>query len=66
MMRAFLLMALLTAACATAEPEPAPAKAPPARNCPPLPAVPAGANRATLLQIIALQAELYGRCAEGH
>lgn len=61
------LICVALAGCATAPTAPVDAQKPVARqtrNCPALPTVPPGANRTTLLNIIAAQAEMYAGCAE--
>ncbi len=58
-----LLISLLLAGCAVADPPAAPA--PPPRDCPILPKLEDGAGRAEMLAHIRLTARLYGRCAGG-
>lgn len=64
-MRALLLCGLLVGCAAQPVATEKPAPIVKERDCPALPTVPRGADRHTLLSIIAMQAELYARCAGG-
>ncbi|MEN7529356.1 hypothetical protein [Cupriavidus sp. DL-D2] len=55
-----LLLCLLLASCAVAEPPAAPA---PSRHCETLPTLKPGATRADMLDHIRVTADLYARCA---